>query len=60
MNKCKCNLSFIIKSLNNSELAGLQAGVLYNISLYAEEASGVSNPECVQVYAREKSKFMIT
>lgn len=38
----------------------MQAGVLYNISLYAEEASGVSDPAFVQVYAREKSKFMFT
>ncbi|CAM4625642.1 unnamed protein product [Leuciscus chuanchicus] len=42
------------KDYNFTLLQGLQAGVLYNISLYAEEASGVSDPAFVQVYAREK------
>lgn len=38
----------------------MRAGVLYNISLYTEEASGVSDPAFVQVYAKEESKYMIT
>ncbi|KAK7144841.1 hypothetical protein R3I94_011053 [Phoxinus phoxinus] len=41
------------KDYNFTLLQGMQAGVLYNISLYAEEASGVSDPAFVQVYARE-------
>lgn len=36
----------------------MQAGVLYNISLYIEEASGVSDPAFGQVYSKEESKFM--
>ncbi|XP_077054646.1 interleukin-23 receptor isoform X2 [Siphateles boraxobius] len=42
------------KDYNFTLLQGLQAGVLYNISLYVEEARGVSDPAFVQVYAREK------
>ncbi len=38
----------------------MQAGVLYNISLYTEEASGVSDPAFVQVYAKEESKHVFT
>ncbi|XP_067315992.1 interleukin-23 receptor isoform X2 [Pseudorasbora parva] len=42
------------KDYNFTWLHGLEAGVLYNISLYAEEAIGVSDPAFVQVYAREE------
>ncbi|XP_056605699.1 interleukin-23 receptor isoform X2 [Triplophysa dalaica] len=35
-------------------LEGMQAGVLYNISLYIEEASGVSDPAFGQVYLKEE------
>lgn len=38
----------------------MRAGVLYNISLYTEEASGVSDAAFVQVYAKEESKHMFT
>nr|QFO86705.1 IL-23R [Ctenopharyngodon idella] len=41
------------KDCNFTLLQGMQFGVLYNISLYAEEASGVSDPAYGQVYARE-------
>ncbi|XP_067229666.1 interleukin-23 receptor isoform X1 [Chanodichthys erythropterus] len=42
------------KDCNFTLLQGMQSGVLYNISLYAEEASGVSDPAFGQVYAREE------
>uniref|UniRef100_A0A8C1YZM8 Interleukin 23 receptor n=1 Tax=Cyprinus carpio TaxID=7962 RepID=A0A8C1YZM8_CYPCA len=42
------------KKYNFTFLKGMQAGVLYNISLYTEEASGVSDPAFVQVYAKEE------
>ncbi|XP_016140187.1 leukemia inhibitory factor receptor-like [Sinocyclocheilus grahami] len=47
------------KDYNITFLQGMRAGVLYNISLYTEEASGVSDPAFVQVYAKEESKFAI-
>uniref|UniRef100_A0A673IVX1 Interleukin 23 receptor n=1 Tax=Sinocyclocheilus rhinocerous TaxID=307959 RepID=A0A673IVX1_9TELE len=42
------------KYYNITFLQGMRAGVLYNISLYTEEASGVSDPAFVQVYAKEE------
>uniref|UniRef100_A0A671LGY9 Interleukin-23 receptor-like n=1 Tax=Sinocyclocheilus anshuiensis TaxID=1608454 RepID=A0A671LGY9_9TELE len=42
------------KDYNFTFLQGMRAGVLYNISLYTEEASGVSAPAFVQVYAKEE------
>ncbi|XP_052455674.1 interleukin-12 receptor subunit beta-2-like [Carassius gibelio] len=42
------------KDYNCTFLEGMRAGVLYNISLYTEEASGVSDPAFVQVYAKEE------
>uniref|UniRef100_A0A9J7YMZ0 Interleukin 23 receptor n=1 Tax=Cyprinus carpio carpio TaxID=630221 RepID=A0A9J7YMZ0_CYPCA len=42
------------KDYNFTFLQGMRAGVLYNISLYTEEASGVSDPAFVQVYAKEE------
>ncbi|KAK2889270.1 hypothetical protein Q8A67_014645 [Cirrhinus molitorella] len=38
----------------NFTLRDMRAGVLYNISLYAEEASGISDPAFIQVYAKEE------
>ncbi|XP_051987117.1 interleukin-23 receptor isoform X1 [Xyrauchen texanus] len=43
------------KDYNSTFLKGFKAGVLYNISLYIEEANGVSNPAFCQVYAKEES-----
>uniref|UniRef100_A0A671T0G3 Interleukin-23 receptor-like n=1 Tax=Sinocyclocheilus anshuiensis TaxID=1608454 RepID=A0A671T0G3_9TELE len=42
------------KDYNITFLQGMRAGVLYNISLYTEEASRVSDPAFVQVYAKEE------
>nr|XP_055070217.1 interleukin-23 receptor [Misgurnus anguillicaudatus] len=42
------------KDYNNTFLEGMQDGVLYNISLYIEETSGISYPAFRQVYSKEK------
>ncbi|KAI2663627.1 Interleukin-12 receptor subunit beta-2 [Labeo rohita] len=42
------------KDSNFTFLQGMQDGVLYNISLFTEEASGVSDPAFVQAYAKEE------
>ncbi|NP_001106978.1 interleukin-23 receptor [Danio rerio] len=42
------------KDCTFTSLQGMQAGVLYNFSLYAEEANGISHPALVQVYAKQE------
>ncbi|XP_056315064.1 interleukin-23 receptor [Danio aesculapii] len=65
----KCILGFVVqwqfspehlewkrfgKDCTFTSLQGMQAGVLYNLSLYAEEANGISHPAFVQVYAKQE------
>ncbi|XP_073707243.1 interleukin-23 receptor [Garra rufa] len=42
------------KDCNFTFLQGMRDGILYNISLFTEEASGVSDPAFVQVYSKEE------
>lgn len=44
----------LAKDCSYTFLEDMQAGVLYNISLYIEEASGLSDPAFGQVYSKEE------